>query len=105
MARDNMFHDGEAKTCAALRAALAGIDPLKAFGETRQMLGRDPRPVIADRQHSLRALRRDDDIHSLVARGGIGGAVFYGVFDQVFRHSQKFIAIAWDDNLGGRDDV
>src|SRR3977135_4281494 len=53
MARDNMFHDGKTKPRPALGPALAGIDPVKPFGQSRQMFRRDPRAMVADGQDTL----------------------------------------------------
>ncbi len=46
MARHDMFDDRQAEARSALGPARAGVHPVEAFGETRKMFWRDPRPVI-----------------------------------------------------------
>src|SRR5450759_2457802 len=101
MARDDMFHNGETKPGAALGPALAGIDPVEPFGQTRQMFGRDPGAVVANRQNTLARLGHEANIDLPAGAPWIGGAIFDGVFDEVFGHPQKLVAVARDDGLGG----
>ena len=44
----DVLDDGEAEPGAAFLAARGGIDPIEALGEPRQVLRRDPRPVVGD---------------------------------------------------------
>src|SRR5690242_2831682 len=80
MARDDMFHDGETKPRAALCPALAGIDPVKAFGQTRQMFRRDPRAMVTDVQNTLVRLGRKGNLDLPVDAARVRGTIFNGVF-------------------------
>src|ERR1700732_415694 len=84
MVRDDMFHDGESKPSAALGPALAGIDPIKTFGQPRQMFRRDPGAMVADAQNTLARLGGGRDIDLPVDALRFGGAIFNGVFNEVF---------------------
>src|SRR5271154_3393494 len=79
MARDDMFHDGKTKPRAALGPALAGIDPVKPFGQPRQMFRRDPRAMVADAQNTLVRLGRKGNLDLPVDALRVRGTIFNGV--------------------------
>ena len=58
MARDDMFHNRETKPGASLGPALAGIDPVKPFGQPWQMFGCDPRAMVTNTKNALAQLGR-----------------------------------------------
>src|ERR1700688_4824423 len=97
MARDDMFHDGETKPGAALGPALAGIDPVKTFGQPWQMFRRDPRAMVPDAQNALVRLGRKGNLDLPVDAPRIRGTIFNGVFDEVFGQPQEFVAVARDE--------
>ena len=45
---EDMLDDGKPETCAFFRSAGLDINPVESFGNARDMLGRDARPVIAN---------------------------------------------------------
>ena len=54
MAVEDVLDQRKAQSGAALGAALAHVDPVEALGQPRQVLGRDPRTVIAHRDRASR---------------------------------------------------
>src|SRR6516162_4245712 len=44
---EDMLDERETQSGAALGAALSDIDAIESLGQTRQMFGRNPRPVVA----------------------------------------------------------
>ena len=46
---EHVLDDRESKTGATDAPAMLSADPVEAFGQPRQMLGRDARAVIGDR--------------------------------------------------------
>ena len=55
MAGEDVLDDGEAEAGAALGAALAGVDAVEAFGQARQMFGRDAAAVVAHDESAVLA--------------------------------------------------
>src|SRR5277367_7187806 len=98
MARQDVLDDREAKAGAVLRAALPGVDAIESFCQARQMFGRDAAAEVAhDEGAVLRGL--DDRDFDAVPSSRLGPrAIFYGVLDQVLRHSHQFVAISGDDD-------
>src|SRR6185312_9593310 len=94
VAIEDVLDQREAEAGAALRAAVDDIDTIESFGQTRQMFGRDARPVVADRDarfrcavHALCTLERDLDLLSV-------GAVFKRVLHQIFERANELVAVA-----------
>src|ERR1700730_16309246 len=100
MAGDDMLHDGETTPRAAFGPALAGIDPVKSFGQPRQMFRRDPRAMVADAQNTLARLGRKGNLDLPVDAPRVRATIFNGVFDEVFGQPQEFVAVARDERLG-----
>jgi hypothetical protein len=88
---------GQAEAGAALRAAAAGVDPVEAFGEPRDMLGRDPLALVGDGQHDLLVgqLRPHRD--------RAGAAVADGVADEVVEQLVDLDPVGEDRWKPGRD--
>ena len=49
MAAQDVLDDGEPQAGAALPPMAPALDPVESLGQPRQMLGRDPRPLVGDR--------------------------------------------------------
>ena len=88
MMGDDMFHDGEAKPRAALRAAGRRVDAVEPFGETRDMFRRDARPVVRDGEDA------ETSVLSHIEFDDARSAVFDRVLDEIFGDAEKFVAIA-----------
>src|SRR3979411_2549850 len=97
MAVEDVLDQSKPKTGAAFGPALRDIDAVEAFGQARNVLGRDPRAVIAHRHEDRRSTvgscrRRETDLDALAA-----GAVFQRILDQILEHAGKLVAIAGHD--------
>src|ERR1700730_19275811 len=92
MARDDMFHNSETKPRAALGPALARIDPVKTFGQPRQVFRRDPGAMVADDQNTLVRLGRQGNLDLPGDAPRVRGTIFNGVFDEVFSHPRASAA-------------
>src|SRR5687767_7662845 len=79
VAPDDMLDDGEAEAGTADRAAPAGIDAVEAFGEPRNVLGRDALALIDHRQPDEISIGRLESNADLRA----GAAVSDGVDQQI----------------------
>src|SRR6185436_9469108 len=92
-----MLDDGEAEPGAADLAAAAGIDPVEALGQPRDMLGGDAlAPVDHAEADQLRpAILEPDPDRRLRA------AIFERVDDQIGEHLRELVAVAADQGLAG----
>src|SRR5215204_3982947 len=97
MAGDDVLHDGEPEPGAALLAALDNVGAVEAFGQARQVLGRDAGAMIAHGKLDLgRAtpggtVAGEPDLDALAR-----AAVFHRVLDEVLDDPQQLVAVALD---------
>src|SRR5262245_20377278 len=94
----NVLDDGKAKPSSAFLAARRHADAVKPLGKPRQVFGRNPRTIIADRQHEAGstppALSLVGDLHPDPSPGF---AVLQGVLNEILQELDDFVAIAADD--------
>jgi hypothetical protein len=96
MAVKNMFHQGQAEPGSALRAAVADIHPVEAFGQPRQMFRSNAGAEIADHDTDFRRALAGCGLGQGNDHPPAGRAVFERVLDQVLEQPQQFLAIARD---------
>src|SRR5271170_1189550 len=105
MASDDVLDDGKPEASAAARAALAGVDAIKALGQPRQMFRRYAWSVVAHAEQTLTVKPRDADLDTPSAVPLVIGrqrAVFNGVLDKIFGDADQLVAIARDDDRPAR---
>ena len=64
------------------------------------MFGCDPRAVVANAQNTVARLGDEGNLDLPADAPWVGGAIFNGVFDEVFGHPQQLVAVARDDGPG-----
>ena len=97
MTVDDVLHQREPQPRAPLLAAGGRIHPVEALRQTREMLGGNPWPIVANRELDGRssALARieasDLNLNPPSAR-----AILDGVLDDVLGHAHQFIRVPKD---------
>src|SRR5262245_37294495 len=88
-----MLHQGESQSCAAKRTALAYVNTIEALRYPRQVLGSDAGTIISYRYSRLRRTGCIVDCkRNLDALAG--RSIFERILNQIFKHTQKLIAVA-----------
>src|SRR5262245_50563913 len=94
---ENMFDDSKTETGAAFLAAGRDADPIEALGQSRQVLRRNARAIVADRQDKAGTTPSPARLMgNLDADVASGFAVLQGVLDEILQELDDFIAIAAD---------
>ena len=70
MALGHVLHNRQAQTCAASIARAAAVHPVKALGQTRQMLGRNALPVVLHAQYGGAIVAQQPSVLQCVFRPG-----------------------------------
>src|SRR5882762_8692575 len=95
MARQNVLYDRKAEPGTLLGSAILNADAIEAFGQARDMFGRNSGTMIRDRDFNRlcrTVVQRDVDDLALLA-------VFARIFDQVLEHLNQFVPVAQYLNL------
>src|SRR5579864_1808909 len=91
MALDDVLDDGEAKACASGFAAARSINAVETLGDARQMLPRNPRPMVGDCEEHPRAVSLCGDIDHGAAPIA---AIAQRVADEIIEDLNELSAVA-----------
>ena len=80
-----------------MRAAVRNVDPVKPFGEPRQMFGSDAGAVVAHRYARFRYTAPRVSTRQRHVDALTGSTVLESVFDKVFKHTDELVTIAKHD--------
>src|SRR6516165_4480461 len=91
-----MLDQSQSQTGPALGAALTNVHSVEALGQSRNVLGRDARPVVAHADLRLLFAFRGLAVVERNVDALTRSAVFERVLDQIFKHADELVPVARD---------